>query len=1242
MFSVKTSLSCISLNARGLRNSVKRKAFFLFCKNKGAHCVLLQETHSKPDDVKFWTSQWGDKVVFSHASAQSAGVAILFNNLPGKILKSKSDSNGHWISVVLNIGDVLFILFNVYGYNSIQLNNKLLAEISNLLFELKRLYPTDNVIMGGDFNMVMDETLDRCPPKFSDSHPNLHFLNFCLDNNVMDVWRAGNPNLRQFSWFKPNGISKSRIDYWLTSPGLTEFIKDISISSAPLTDHCCISLSFCSNKRESRNKGYWKLSSDLLEHSEFCSQIRAMINRAKLDKEHLSFTSKWEYLKHKIREFSIHFSKNLSKARAQLEEELSRELNNLCNKSDMDDETRLKILSLQSKIDNLYIQKAKGAYVRSRARWIEKGEKSNSYFCRLEKRRQEKNAIKSLFVNGNVNNCPKIISSEIFKFYSTLYSSAFSETDCNNFFDRIYTNIPQIDEHFRDLCEADIKIEELDKAIDKLSSGKSPGPDGLTPEFYKFFREDLRDLLFDVFLECFHNNILASTMKQGLITLIPKPGKDARQIDNLRPITLLNCDYKVLAHIFANRLKEGLDQIISESQSGFMKGRSIHNNIRLVLDILDYHEWIEDDGYILFLDFKKAFDTIEHKFIFDSLSKYGFGNNFISLIKMLYKDINSSISLSHGTSQRFNITRGIRQGCPISPFLFILAVEMLTILTINDNSFDKLTVFGRQISISQLADDTTLFLKDKYQVDRAIKLVNLFSNASGLHLNINKCELIAIHNSELDVLCNIPVKTSVKYLGITITKDNNHNIQENFVNKFLKAKSILNSWLQRDISIFGRILLTKMEFLSRFVYPASSLAIPLHLLKEYNSTIFNFIWKNKHHYINKNDLVRSYEEGGLNVIDLEILNNVLKTQWLRSFLNNTNSIWFTISSSVFGKVGGLNFLIKCDFELSKLPLKLSLFHQQVLLCCKLAFSHNFSPHKTCIWNNRFILHRNKSLFYENWFKYNIISLLDMMDNHGDILSYNDFCLKHGFVCHPKEFYTVVNAIPKSMVLFLKGILSHYSVTFSFPSLCLGSYSIRDQKCTNLLLRSVFINRLSPNRLRRHHIFKEFDSKDLKEIRISYLSFPIFPKVKELQFKIMNDIYPSKEFLRSIFNIEENSCQFCESDIETTEHIFFNCIHSKLFWSHLENRMSCVNIQINLINYKQIKFGVFKKDCTQHFLVNNLLCCGKFFIHKCRFLKTPPSFPHFINDLKIITSSLCTLSSNKAITLANFFTEFNDL
>ncbi len=161
------------------------------------------------------------------------------------------------------------------------------------------------------------------------------------------------------------------------------------------------------------------------------------------------------------------------------------------------------------------------------------------------------NSINSLYVNGVINiiiiiliiliiiviinTSTKIISSEIFQFYSSLYSSSFSESDCNIFFNNIHSSIPQLEQETKDLCEADIKIEEVDKAINKLCSGKSPDPDGLTCEFYKYFREDLRELLFKAFFECIQDNFLSSTMKQVLITLIPKPGKDTRHIDNLHP-----------------------------------------------------------------------------------------------------------------------------------------------------------------------------------------------------------------------------------------------------------------------------------------------------------------------------------------------------------------------------------------------------------------------------------------------------------------------------------------------------------------------------------------------------------------------------------------------------------------------------------------------------------------------------------------------------------------------------------
>ncbi len=199
-------------------------------------------------------------------------------------------------------------------------------------------------------------------------------------------------------------------------------------------------------------------------------------------------------------------------------------------------------------------------------------------------------------------------------------------------------------------------------------------------------------------------------MKQGLICLIPKPNKDSSLLDNCRPITLLNSDYKILASVYAEKIKLCLANIISNTQSGFLKGRHISNNIRLIIDILDYSEFINKETLILFIDFYKAFDTVEHFFIFEALSKFGFGRSFINAIRTLYNGINSCFSLASGTSPRFSVGRGIRQGCPISPFLFLLAAELLS-LHIKRSNIEGINIGGNTLIISQLADDTCLFLK---------------------------------------------------------------------------------------------------------------------------------------------------------------------------------------------------------------------------------------------------------------------------------------------------------------------------------------------------------------------------------------------------------------------------------------------------------------------------------------------------------------------------------------------------
>ena len=168
----------------------------------------------------------------------------------------------------------------------------------------------------------------------------------------------------------------------------------------------------------------------------------------------------------------------------------------------------------------------------------------------------------------------------------------------------------------------------------------------------------------------------SSPRNRAFISLIPKPEKYPSLIDNWRLITLLNIDYKLISLVYAKILKKEIDTIINETQTGFMKGCHISSNIRLVLDLIDYSDAIGSDAVVLFLDFCKAFDTIEHEFLFRSLKLFGFGEHFIKVIRMFYKDINSSVLLNLNTSKRFSINRSVQQGCPISPFLFILVVEL--------------------------------------------------------------------------------------------------------------------------------------------------------------------------------------------------------------------------------------------------------------------------------------------------------------------------------------------------------------------------------------------------------------------------------------------------------------------------------------------------------------------------------------------------------------------------------------
>ncbi len=182
--------------------------------------------------------------------------------------------------------------------------------------------------------------------------------------------------------------------------------------------------------------------------------------------------------------------------------------------------------------------------------------------------------------------------------------------------------------------------------------------------------------------------------------------------------------------------------------------------------------------------------------------------------------------------------------------------------------------------ISQLADDTCIFLKDKRQVPITLEALKLFSHASGLSVNHTKSEIMTIHHSDISDVCGIKVKQTVRYLGIVINKCSSERIESNFSKCLLKAKTVFNCWSQRNLTIHGRVLHSKAEGISRLVYPALPLYVNPKMCSDIDRALFLFIWKRKTEYVKRKTIIRTFSEGGLNVLDFSTLSIIIFNQFI--------------------------------------------------------------------------------------------------------------------------------------------------------------------------------------------------------------------------------------------------------------------------------------------------------------------------------------------------------------------------
>ena len=367
----------------------------------------------------------------------------------------------------------------------------------------------------------------------------------------------------------------------------------------------------------------------------------------------------------------------------------------------------------------------------------------------------------------SVSNTKDILTSAK-KFYDKLYTKEnVSESAMNDLLAKIPNHKKISNEHFK-LCEAEISLDEVTEAIKSQKQNKSPGSDGLSAEFYKHFANELAPFLLDVFKSWKKLGVIGISSRTGIISVIYKKG-DKKDITNYRPISPLNLDYKIYTSILKNRMQKTLHKIISENQTAAIKNRTILHTLSTIHDIIDVSNTLNKNLSVISLDFLKAFDRIDHEFVFLTLQKFRYGNNFIQMIKVAYNNIQSRIKINGFLSDLFTLMRGVRQGCPLSMLLYIVAAEVLANFIIADTKIKGIQIGSHEIKIVNFADDTTIFLRDINCLDRIQTILELYETASSSKINLSKSHALwaGEYKNRYDQPGNMEWSSlSIKILGI--------------------------------------------------------------------------------------------------------------------------------------------------------------------------------------------------------------------------------------------------------------------------------------------------------------------------------------------------------------------------------------------------------------------------------------------------------------------------------------------
>lgn len=848
--------------------------------------AILQETHcGSTEDATAWTKEWGQSAWWTTTSTTRCGVAILARALQDRDLEMArcvEESEGRIITVQFNFTHKEPL--HVTGIYAPATPADRTPFFESLAREVRQ---RDRHLIGGDFNCAPQYWLDKSSASNVDRGQR-SLAGFVAQRDLVDVWRTAHPNERQYTWRNASGSICTRIDLWWATRSLCATVERCYHMPFPLSDHQAVCLCLPTNQ-PGRGCGSWKLNTSLLADPALRDMVHACWREWRSQKARFADLGQWWDLgKNHLRSVCQSFSSLMAQQTSADEIALEKELIALytVEHEHSSELVRAKISDVEHKLRQLQLTKAKGARIRAKIQQVEEGEQPTRFFLKREQQRSAANVVTRIQTKDGSLDSSRA-DSTVLSCFSDFYARLFGGDGVPEEHQRdFFANLPPAPDGPVDGLEAAISLADLHRALLSMPNEKSPGLDGLPAEFYRQYWDILGPDLHSVLSRSYATGMLPLSMRRSIVSPIHKRG-ERHLLENWRPISLLNTDYKIIAKAMANQLKAFLPEVIDESQSAFVPGRNIATNISCIRDAIFWANETNARCAIIFLDWQKAYDRVDWSFIQKTLEYFKIGPRFSRMVGLLYREVFTAVKHNGQISSFRPVRRGVRQGCPLSPALYVLVAETLGIALRTQADYQGLVVNNARVKTSQFADDTALVLGangDFAAVDHSLRA---YERASGSRLNRDKTWAMwagSWRGRHDNPFPGISWLLQGKYLGVYVGADSLEAINTTWnmvTNKLISATQL---WKGRPLTIFGRAVVVNTILLSRIVYTASVYHLPARFRMLIEATIWRFVWSNAPDGITRDWATRPQKQGGLGIGVLLHRLRSLQAAWLGRLL----------------------------------------------------------------------------------------------------------------------------------------------------------------------------------------------------------------------------------------------------------------------------------------------------------------------------------------------------------------------